>query len=74
MLDLNSTLELSLIFSSSEGAERSLMRLKLSSAFLPKSMYQKNECCWAELSCFSCLTFCEPMDCSPPGSSVHGIL
>ena len=21
-----------------------------------------------------CLTFCSPMDCSPPGSSVHGIL
>ena len=21
-----------------------------------------------------CLTLCEPMDCSPPGSSVHGIL
>ena len=22
----------------------------------------------------SCLTFCDPLDCSPPGSSVHGIL
>ena len=22
----------------------------------------------------SCLTFCKPMDCGPPGSSVHGIL
>ena len=22
----------------------------------------------------SCLTLCDPMDCSPPGSSVHGIL
>ena len=22
----------------------------------------------------ACLTLCEPMDCSPPGSSVHGIL
>ena len=21
-----------------------------------------------------CLTYCDPMDCSPPGSSVHGIL
>ena len=21
-----------------------------------------------------CSTFCDPMDCSPPGSSVHGIL
>ena len=22
----------------------------------------------------SCLTLCDPLDCSPPGSSVHGIL
>ena len=22
----------------------------------------------------SCLTLCDPMDCSPPGSFVHGIL
>ena len=22
----------------------------------------------------SCLTLCDPMDCSPPGLSVHGIL
>ena len=22
----------------------------------------------------SCLTFCDPVDCSPPGSSAHGIL
>ena len=22
----------------------------------------------------SCLTFCDPMNCNPPGSSVHGIL
>ena len=26
------------------------------------------------LSCFSPVWFCEPRDCSPPGSSVHGIL
>ena len=26
------------------------------------------------LSHLSCLTLCNPMDCSPPGSSVHGIL
>ena len=26
------------------------------------------------LSLQSCLTLCNPMDCSPPGSSVHGIL
>ena len=26
------------------------------------------------LSCFSFVLLCNPMDCSPPGSSVHGIL
>ena len=26
------------------------------------------------LNCFSCPTLCDPMDYSPPGSSVHGIL
>ena len=31
-------------------------------------------CCRALPSCFSrCLTLCNPMDCSLPGSSVHGI-
>ena len=25
-------------------------------------------------SLHSCLTLCDPMDCNPPGSSVHGIL
>ena len=28
-------------------------------------------CCWVTKSC---LTLCDLMDCSPPGSSVHGIL
>ena len=28
--------------------------------------------CWC-LVAKSCLTFCDPMDCGPPGSSVHGI-
>ena len=26
------------------------------------------------LSCFSCVWLCDPMDCNPPGSFVHGIL
>ena len=30
-------------------------------------------CLWAK-SLQLCLTICDPMDCSPPGSSVHGIL
>ena len=29
-------------------------------------------CSWV-LVAQSCLTLCDPMDCSPPGSSVHGI-
>ena len=28
--------------------------------------------CVCAISLQSCLTFCNPMDCSPPGSSVHG--
>ena len=28
---------------------------------------------WNEIA-QSCLTLCDPMDCSPPGSSLHGIL
>ena len=29
---------------------------------------------WHELVAQSCLTLCNPMDCSPPGSSIHWIL
>ena len=29
---------------------------------------------WCVLVTQSRLTLCDPMDCSPPGSSVHGIL
>ena len=32
-----------------------------------------NSCVCAK-SIQSCLTLCDAMDCSPPGSSVHGIL
>ena len=30
--------------------------------------------CMSTQSFLSCLTLCDPTDCSPPGSSVHGIL
>ena len=30
--------------------------------------------CGVCVSAQSCLSLCDPMDCSPPGSSVHGIL
>ena len=36
-----------------------------------KKLYLTFYCC---LIAQSCLTLCDPMDCSPPGSSVHGIL
>ena len=29
--------------------------------------------CWCRLVTKSCLTLCKPVDCSPPGSSVHGV-
>ena len=32
----------------------------------------KNKVKWSEVA-QSCLTLCDPMDCSPPGSSVHGV-
>ena len=33
-----------------------------------------NVMCVHTQSLQSCPTLCDPMDCSPPGSSVHGIL
>ena len=33
-----------------------------------------SKCCVCAKSLHSCLTLCDLMDCSPPGSSVHGIL
>ena len=35
---------------------------------------QYNFVCMYVLVAQLCLTLCDPMDCSPPGSSVHGIL
>ena len=29
---------------------------------------------WESVSCKECPTLCNPMDCGPPGSSVHGLL
>ena len=47
-----------------------------------KSLDINKQVVWTCVSCASicaqslqlCLTLCDPMDCSPPGSSVHGIL
>ena len=39
-------------------------------------IHQHFMCCvlYCDKLLLSCLTLCDPMDCSPPGSSVHGIL
>ena len=37
------------------------------------SLYSESEK-WKVLIAQLCLTLCNPMDCSPPGSSIHGIL
>ena len=50
------------------GAVSLRMELKV----LLKCMHRHNVSCVKSLQ--SCLTLCDPMDCSPPGSSVHGIL
>ena len=39
---------------------------------LPVSAWQRERL--SLLLAQSCLTLCNPMDCSPPGCSVHGIL
>ena len=43
--------------------------VKKTSSYFPKS-YMKDKVKVTQ----SCLTLCDPVDCSPPGSSVHGIL
>ena len=42
--------------------------------FMFISLPQKNYVCVCVLVTQSCPTLCSLMDCSPPGSSVHGIL
>ena len=44
--------------------------LTLPSSTVEKLSYACNACSVAQL----CPTLCDPVDCSPPGSSVHGIL
>ena len=45
--------------------------ISLQSFLFPNKCIKKSMCV---KSLQSCLTLCNPMDCSPPGSSVHGIL
>ena len=41
---------------------------------MPIAIPKKSVFCAFAKSLQSCLTFWDPVDCSPPGSSVHGIL
>ena len=60
---------------------RSCQLLSLSEV-CPSSLPRRTSLCACVCVCVcmyakslqSCLTLCDPMDCSPPGSSVHGIL
>ena len=60
------------ILLSNYGSKKKVKREKLSwSKWKWKAAYQIPCCC---LVVQLCLTPCDPLDCSPPGSSVHGIL
>ena len=37
-------------------------------------LFPQNKIGLVLLCCSSCLTVCDPVDCSPPGCSVHGVL
>ena len=52
-----------------------LLCIKLPTEILPLYFGAQNrETFWSACTLSSCLTLCNSMDCSPPGSSVHGIL
>ena len=44
----------------------------MSNKELMSKLYKWTVCCVLRSVALSCLTLCDPMDCSPPGSSVHG--
>ena len=51
-------------------------RMRTSLIYL-STVLGKGRCCSPKMKVKvtqSCLTLCNPMDCSPPGSSIHGIL
>ena len=52
---------------------RPLRRARIEPSLAPRStLLGAKLSCDAVLGLQSCLTLCNPMDCSPPGSSVHG--
>ena len=46
----------------------------LTCALVSSSVKEDHRNTYLKVLARSCLTLCDPMDCSPPGSSVHGIL
>ena len=46
----------------------------METTWLSLDKWMDKDCCCVVLVTQSCLTLCDHMDCSPPGSSVHGIL
>ena len=54
--------------------ERSKVTLPQKENNSPETKPQSTGYCILVLVAQSWLTLCDPMDCSPPGSSVHGIL
>ena len=53
-----------------QGERSEVMGLRVEEATAGQS--DEERCCAKSLR--SCPILCDPMDCSPPGSSVHGIL
>ena len=53
---------------------RGVLQRYSSLAWIPFTAHQLTLGCRRAKSLQSCLSLCEPMHCSPPGSSVHGIL
>ena len=49
-----------------------VLRKHLQSNHMPSDSHLCNDTKWSEVT-QSCLTLCDPMDCSLPGASVHGI-
>ena len=54
------------------GTHQAISTLKTLALVIPAAC--NAHCCHCYLLSKSCLTICNPTDCSPPGSSVHGIL
>ena len=53
----------------------SITQLNVMNYFFKKMFFNRFVCvCVCVLVAQTCLTLCNPLDCSPPGSSVHGIL